>query len=58
MEEDLKDLVCEEKRGFEVVLDGLGINEYWIDWCEVMEKKDLCKGVGLFLWKFVLFLCK
>nr|YP_010420656.1 hypothetical protein RF2 [Urera baccifera]YP_010420673.1 hypothetical protein RF2 [Urera baccifera]USG98333.1 hypothetical protein RF2 [Urera sp. W144]USG54376.1 hypothetical protein RF2 [Urera baccifera]USG54393.1 hypothetical protein RF2 [Urera baccifera]USG98163.1 hypothetical protein RF2 [Urera baccifera]USG98181.1 hypothetical protein RF2 [Urera baccifera] len=41
---------------FQVVFDRLRINQYSIDWSEVMDKKDLSKSLPFFLSKFLLFL--
>nr|YP_010419252.1 hypothetical protein RF2 [Gyrotaenia myriocarpa]YP_010419270.1 hypothetical protein RF2 [Gyrotaenia myriocarpa]USG52615.1 hypothetical protein RF2 [Gyrotaenia myriocarpa]USG52633.1 hypothetical protein RF2 [Gyrotaenia myriocarpa] len=41
---------------FQVVFDRLRINQYSIDWSEVIDKKDLSKSLPFFLSKFLLFL--
>ncbi|KAJ7003017.1 Ycf2 [Populus alba x Populus x berolinensis] len=43
---------------FQVVFDRLRINQYSIDWSEVIDKKDLSKSVPFFLSKLLLFLSK
>nr|YP_010640206.1 hypothetical chloroplast RF21 [Saxifraga lychnitis]YP_010640223.1 hypothetical chloroplast RF21 [Saxifraga lychnitis]WBQ53103.1 hypothetical chloroplast RF21 [Saxifraga lychnitis]WBQ53120.1 hypothetical chloroplast RF21 [Saxifraga lychnitis] len=47
--------VSEQKSRFQVVFDELRINQYSIDWSEVIDKKDLSKSL-LFLSKLLLFL--
>nr|QXV93841.1 Ycf2 [Epimedium diphyllum]QXV93858.1 Ycf2 [Epimedium diphyllum]QXV95083.1 Ycf2 [Epimedium trifoliolatobinatum]QXV95100.1 Ycf2 [Epimedium trifoliolatobinatum] len=39
-QEDLEHFVSEQKSRFQVVFDRLGINQYLIDWSEVIEKID------------------
>nr|YP_010282652.1 hypothetical chloroplast RF21 [Elatostema stewardii]YP_010282671.1 hypothetical chloroplast RF21 [Elatostema stewardii]UHM25403.1 hypothetical chloroplast RF21 [Elatostema stewardii]UHM25422.1 hypothetical chloroplast RF21 [Elatostema stewardii] len=41
---------------FQVVFDRLRINQYSIDWSEVIDKKDLSKSLPFFLSKLLLFL--
>ena len=41
---------------FQVVFDRLRINQYSIDWSEVIDKKDLSKSLRFFLSKSLLFL--
>nr|YP_009752201.1 Ycf2 protein [Linnaeosicyos amara]QIT05611.1 Ycf2 protein [Linnaeosicyos amara] len=41
---------------FQGVFDRLRINQYSIDWSEVIDKKDLSKSLRFFLSKFLLFL--
>nr|UTQ76930.1 hypothetical protein RF2 [Trichosanthes truncata]UTQ76947.1 hypothetical protein RF2 [Trichosanthes truncata] len=43
---------------FQVVFDRLRINQYSIDWSEVIDKKDLSKSLRFFLSKLLLFLSK
>nr|YP_010423685.1 hypothetical protein RF2 [Laportea decumana]YP_010423702.1 hypothetical protein RF2 [Laportea decumana]USG97159.1 hypothetical protein RF2 [Laportea decumana]USG97176.1 hypothetical protein RF2 [Laportea decumana] len=43
---------------FQVVFDRLRINQYSIDWSEVIDKKDLSKSLPFFLSKLLLFLSK
>src|SRR5881227_1355073 len=44
-------LVSEQKNRFQVVFDRLRINQYSIDWSEVIDKKDLSKPLRFFLSK-------
>ena len=39
-------------------IDRLGINQYSIDWSEVINKKELSKPLRFFLSKFFFFLSK
>ncbi|CAI9260770.1 unnamed protein product [Lactuca saligna] len=48
--------VSEQKSRFQVVFDRLRINQYSIDWSEVIDKKDLSKPLRFFLSKLLLFL--
>ncbi|KAM4092288.1 hypothetical protein ACB094_06G027600 [Castanea mollissima] len=43
---------------FQVVFDRLRINQFSIDWSEVINKKDLSKSLPFFLSKLLLFLSK
>nr|YP_010586903.1 Ycf2 protein [Morina chinensis]YP_010586920.1 Ycf2 protein [Morina chinensis]UZZ44988.1 Ycf2 protein [Morina chinensis]UZZ45005.1 Ycf2 protein [Morina chinensis] len=43
---------------FQVVFDRFRINQYSIDWSEVIDKKDLSKSLRFFLSKSLLFLSK
>ena len=43
---------------FQVVFDRLRINQYSIDWSEVIDKKDLSKSLRFFLSKLLVFLSK
>lgn len=47
--------VSEQKSRFQVVFDRLRINQYSIDWSEVIDKKDLSKPLRFFLSKLLLF---
>lgn len=55
-QEHLEHFVSEQKSRFQVVFDRLRINQYSIDWSEVIDKKDLSKSLPFFLSKFLLFL--
>nr|YP_010460379.1 Ycf2 protein [Citrus indica]YP_010460397.1 Ycf2 protein [Citrus indica]UUC05669.1 Ycf2 protein [Citrus indica]UUC05687.1 Ycf2 protein [Citrus indica] len=55
-QEHLKHFVSEQKSRFQVVFDRLRINQYSIDWSEVIDKKDLSKPLPFFLSKFIFFL--
>nr|YP_010881724.1 Ycf2 protein [Turpinia affinis]YP_010881743.1 Ycf2 protein [Turpinia affinis]QHE50544.1 hypothetical protein RF2 [Staphylea trifolia]QHE50563.1 hypothetical chloroplast RF2 [Staphylea trifolia]WIA69217.1 Ycf2 protein [Turpinia affinis]WIA69236.1 Ycf2 protein [Turpinia affinis] len=57
-QEHLEHFVSEQKSRFEVVFDRLRINQYSIDWSEVIDKKDLSKSLRFFLSKLLLFLSK
>ena len=57
-QEHLEHFVSEQKSHFQVVFDRLRINQYSIDWSEVIDKKDLSKSLRFFLSKFLLFLSK
>nr|YP_009873518.1 hypothetical protein RF2 [Acer pentaphyllum]YP_009873540.1 hypothetical protein RF2 [Acer pentaphyllum]QKT28553.1 hypothetical protein RF2 [Acer pentaphyllum]QKT28554.1 hypothetical protein RF2 [Acer pentaphyllum]QKY63130.1 Ycf2 [Acer pentaphyllum]QKY63152.1 Ycf2 [Acer pentaphyllum]QNH84415.1 Ycf2 [Acer pentaphyllum] len=57
-QEHLEHSVSEQKSHFQVVFDRLRINQYSIDWSEVIDKKDLSKSLRFFLSKFLLFLSK
>nr|YP_009416779.1 hypothetical chloroplast RF21 [Magnolia insignis]YP_009416798.1 hypothetical chloroplast RF21 [Magnolia insignis]YP_009772639.1 hypothetical chloroplast RF21 [Magnolia maudiae]YP_009772661.1 hypothetical chloroplast RF21 [Magnolia maudiae]YP_010025996.1 hypothetical chloroplast RF21 [Magnolia chapensis]YP_010026018.1 hypothetical chloroplast RF21 [Magnolia chapensis]YP_010217245.1 hypothetical chloroplast RF21 [Magnolia macclurei]YP_010217264.1 hypothetical chloroplast RF21 [Magnolia macc len=50
--------VSEQKHRFQVVFDRLRINQYSIDWSEVIDKQDLSKSLRFFLSKSLLFLSK
>nr|YP_009571813.1 hypothetical protein RF2 [Rivina humilis]YP_009571830.1 hypothetical protein RF2 [Rivina humilis]QBC69764.1 hypothetical protein RF2 [Rivina humilis]QBC69765.1 hypothetical protein RF2 [Rivina humilis] len=55
-QEHLEHFVSEQKSRFQVVFDRLRINQYSIDWSEVIDKKDLSKSLRFFLSKSLLFL--
>nr|YP_009572398.1 hypothetical chloroplast RF2 [Monococcus echinophorus]YP_009572416.1 hypothetical chloroplast RF2 [Monococcus echinophorus]QBE87362.1 hypothetical chloroplast RF2 [Monococcus echinophorus]QBE87382.1 hypothetical chloroplast RF2 [Monococcus echinophorus] len=55
-QEHLEHFVSEHKSRFQVVFDRLRINQYSIDWSEVIDKKDLSKSLRFFLSKSLLFL--
>nr|YP_009539987.1 hypothetical protein [Biscutella lyrata]YP_009540009.1 hypothetical protein [Biscutella lyrata]AYQ21990.1 hypothetical protein [Biscutella lyrata]AYQ22012.1 hypothetical protein [Biscutella lyrata] len=55
-QEHLEHFVSERKSRFQVVFDRLCINQYSIDWSEVIDKKDLSKSLPFFLSKLLLFL--
>ncbi|XWS46131.1 hypothetical protein CRYUN_Cryun14cG0037500 [Craigia yunnanensis] len=57
-QEHLEHFVSEQKSRFQVVFDRLRINQYSIDWSEVIDKKDLSKSLRFFLSKLLLFLSK
>ncbi|KAH0849856.1 hypothetical protein HID58_096027, partial [Brassica napus] len=57
-QEHLKHFVSERKSRFQVVFDRLCINQYSIDWSEVIDKKDLSKSLRFFLSKLLRFLSK
>nr|YP_009570739.1 hypothetical protein RF2 [Frankenia pulverulenta]YP_009570756.1 hypothetical protein RF2 [Frankenia pulverulenta]QBC67674.1 hypothetical protein RF2 [Frankenia pulverulenta]QBC67675.1 hypothetical protein RF2 [Frankenia pulverulenta] len=57
-QENLDHFVSEQKSCFQVVFDRLRINQYSIDWSEVIDKKDLSKSLHFFLSKSLLFLSK
>nr|YP_009735334.1 hypothetical chloroplast RF21 [Pterocarya stenoptera]YP_009735355.1 hypothetical chloroplast RF21 [Pterocarya stenoptera]YP_010926670.1 hypothetical chloroplast RF21 [Pterocarya x rehderiana]YP_010926690.1 hypothetical chloroplast RF21 [Pterocarya x rehderiana]YP_010926758.1 hypothetical chloroplast RF21 [Pterocarya rhoifolia]YP_010926777.1 hypothetical chloroplast RF21 [Pterocarya rhoifolia]YP_011002396.1 hypothetical chloroplast RF21 [Pterocarya macroptera]YP_011002418.1 hypothetical ch len=59
-QEHLEHFISEQKSRFhfQVVFDRLRINQYSIDWSEVIDKKDLSKSLPFFLSKFLLFLSK
>nr|YP_009868646.1 hypothetical chloroplast RF21 [Syringa wolfii]YP_009868666.1 hypothetical chloroplast RF21 [Syringa wolfii]QKG63851.1 hypothetical chloroplast RF21 [Syringa wolfii]QKG63872.1 hypothetical chloroplast RF21 [Syringa wolfii] len=48
--------VSEQKSRLQVVFDQLRINQYSIDWSEVIDKKDLSKPLRFFLSKLLFFL--
>nr|ATL62496.1 Ycf2 [Coptosapelta flavescens] len=50
--------VSAQKSRFQVMFDRLRINQYSIDWSEVIDKKDLFKPLRFFLSKSLLFLPK
>nr|YP_009890609.1 Ycf2 [Asperuginoides axillaris]YP_009890629.1 Ycf2 [Asperuginoides axillaris]QKK36982.1 Ycf2 [Asperuginoides axillaris]QKK37002.1 Ycf2 [Asperuginoides axillaris]UKP88779.1 Ycf2 [Asperuginoides axillaris]UKP88780.1 Ycf2 [Asperuginoides axillaris] len=54
-QEHLEHFVSERKSRFQVVFDRLCINQYWIDWSEVIDKKDLSKSLRFFLSKLLRF---
>nr|YP_010139219.1 hypothetical chloroplast RF2 [Garcinia paucinervis]YP_010139235.1 hypothetical chloroplast RF2 [Garcinia paucinervis]QQK54598.1 hypothetical chloroplast RF2 [Garcinia paucinervis]QQK54614.1 hypothetical chloroplast RF2 [Garcinia paucinervis]QXF60399.1 hypothetical chloroplast RF21 [Garcinia paucinervis]QXF60416.1 hypothetical chloroplast RF21 [Garcinia paucinervis] len=56
----LEHFISEQKSRFlfQVVFDRLRINQYSIDWSEVIDKKDLSKSLRFFLSKLLLFLSK
>nr|YP_010443426.1 hypothetical protein RF2 [Arenaria serpyllifolia]YP_010443445.1 hypothetical protein RF2 [Arenaria serpyllifolia]UTE94300.1 hypothetical protein RF2 [Arenaria serpyllifolia]UTE94320.1 hypothetical protein RF2 [Arenaria serpyllifolia] len=47
--------VSEQRSRFQVVFDRLRINQYSINWSEVIDKKDLSKSLRFFLSKLLLF---
>nr|YP_010567975.1 hypothetical chloroplast RF21 [Dracocephalum rupestre]YP_010567995.1 hypothetical chloroplast RF21 [Dracocephalum rupestre]UZC55688.1 hypothetical chloroplast RF21 [Dracocephalum rupestre]UZC55689.1 hypothetical chloroplast RF21 [Dracocephalum rupestre]WCR50840.1 Ycf2 protein [Dracocephalum rupestre]WCR50857.1 Ycf2 protein [Dracocephalum rupestre] len=57
-QEHLEHFVSEQKSHFQIVFDQLRINQYLIDWSEVIDKKDLSKPLRFFLSKSLLFLSK
>nr|YP_010457130.1 hypothetical protein RF2 [Microtropis henryi]YP_010457149.1 hypothetical protein RF2 [Microtropis henryi]UUA68280.1 hypothetical protein RF2 [Microtropis henryi]UUA68281.1 hypothetical protein RF2 [Microtropis henryi] len=59
-QEHLEHFISEPKSHFhfQVVFDRLRINQYSIDWSEVIDKKDLSKSLHFFLSKLLLFLSK
>ena len=57
-QEHLEHFVSEQKRRFQVVFGRLRINQYSIDWSEVIDKQDLSKSLRFFLSKSLLFLSK
>nr|YP_010422585.1 hypothetical chloroplast RF2 [Uncaria hirsuta]YP_010422602.1 hypothetical chloroplast RF2 [Uncaria hirsuta]YP_010422754.1 hypothetical protein RF2 [Uncaria macrophylla]YP_010422772.1 hypothetical protein RF2 [Uncaria macrophylla]UFI07250.1 hypothetical protein RF2 [Uncaria macrophylla]UFI07265.1 hypothetical protein RF2 [Uncaria macrophylla]UFI57822.1 hypothetical chloroplast RF2 [Uncaria hirsuta]UFI57889.1 hypothetical chloroplast RF2 [Uncaria hirsuta]UIE35421.1 hypothetical protein RF2 len=57
-QEHLERFVSEQKSRFQVMFDRLRINQYSIDWSEVIDKKDLSKPLRFFLSKSLLFLSK
>nr|YP_010458452.1 hypothetical protein RF2 [Loeseneriella lenticellata]YP_010458471.1 hypothetical protein RF2 [Loeseneriella lenticellata]UUA69957.1 hypothetical protein RF2 [Loeseneriella lenticellata]UUA69958.1 hypothetical protein RF2 [Loeseneriella lenticellata] len=59
-QEHLEHFISEPKSHFhfQVVFDRLRINQYSIDWSEVIDKKDLSKSLRFFLSKLLLFLSK
>ena len=54
-QEHLEHFVSERKSRFQVVFDQLCINQYSIDWSEVIDKKDLSKSLRFFLSKLLRF---
>ena len=44
-QEHLEHFVSEQKSHFQIVFDQLCINQYSIDWSEVIDKKDLSKSL-------------
>nr|YP_010614133.1 hypothetical protein RF2 [Hypoestes forskaolii]YP_010614153.1 hypothetical protein RF2 [Hypoestes forskaolii]WAS32067.1 hypothetical protein RF2 [Hypoestes forskaolii]WAS32087.1 hypothetical protein RF2 [Hypoestes forskaolii] len=58
LQEHLEHFVSEQKSRFQIVFDRLRINQYSIDWSEVIDKKDLSKPLRFFLSKSLLFLSK
>ncbi|KAK9740446.1 hypothetical protein RND81_03G035800 [Saponaria officinalis] len=56
--EHLEHFVSEQRSSFQVVFDRLCINQYSIDWSEVIDKKDLSKSLRFFLSKSLRFLSK
>nr|AVM82678.1 hypothetical chloroplast RF21 [Podranea ricasoliana]AVM82679.1 hypothetical chloroplast RF21 [Podranea ricasoliana] len=50
-QEHLEHFGSEQKSRFQIVFDRLRINQYSIDWSEVIDKKDLSKSLRLFLSK-------
>nr|YP_010581446.1 hypothetical protein RF2 [Triphyophyllum peltatum]YP_010581463.1 hypothetical protein RF2 [Triphyophyllum peltatum]UZT27851.1 hypothetical protein RF2 [Triphyophyllum peltatum]UZT27868.1 hypothetical protein RF2 [Triphyophyllum peltatum] len=54
-QERLEHFVSEQKSRFQVVFDRLRINQYSIDWSEVIDKKDLSKLLRFFLSKLLRF---
>nr|YP_009948170.1 hypothetical chloroplast RF2 [Delphinium brunonianum]YP_009948189.1 hypothetical chloroplast RF2 [Delphinium brunonianum]QOH97276.1 hypothetical chloroplast RF2 [Delphinium brunonianum]QOH97277.1 hypothetical chloroplast RF2 [Delphinium brunonianum] len=57
-QEHLEHFVSEQKSRFQVVFDRLRINQYSIDWSEVIDKQDFSKSLRFFLSKSLLFLSK
>ncbi|KAL3622927.1 Protein Ycf2 [Castilleja foliolosa] len=57
-QEDLEHFISEQKSRFQIVFDRLRINQYSIDWSEVIDTKDLSKPLLFFLSKSLLFLSK
>nr|YP_009767955.1 Ycf2 [Pterogyne nitens]YP_009767972.1 Ycf2 [Pterogyne nitens]QIS98573.1 Ycf2 [Pterogyne nitens]QIS98590.1 Ycf2 [Pterogyne nitens] len=57
-QEHFDHLISEQNSRFQVVFDRLRINQYSIDWSEVIDKKDLSKSLCFFLSKLLLFLSK
>nr|YP_010882710.1 hypothetical chloroplast RF21 [Androsace filiformis]YP_010882729.1 hypothetical chloroplast RF21 [Androsace filiformis]WIF27294.1 hypothetical chloroplast RF21 [Androsace filiformis]WIF27313.1 hypothetical chloroplast RF21 [Androsace filiformis] len=57
-QEHLEHFVSEQKSHFQVVFNRLRINQYSIDWSEVIDKKDLSKPLRFFLSKSLRFLSK
>nr|YP_009127486.1 hypothetical chloroplast RF21 [Indigofera tinctoria]YP_009127503.1 hypothetical chloroplast RF21 [Indigofera tinctoria]AHY33101.1 hypothetical chloroplast RF21 [Indigofera tinctoria]AHY33119.1 hypothetical chloroplast RF21 [Indigofera tinctoria] len=57
-QEHLDHFISEQNSRFQVVFDRLRINQYSIDWSEVIDKKDLSKSLCFFLSKLLLFLSK
>ncbi|KAH0849726.1 LOW QUALITY PROTEIN: hypothetical protein HID58_096140, partial [Brassica napus] len=55
-QEHLKHFVSERKSRFQVVFDRLCINQYSIDWSEVIDKKDLSKSLRFFCPSYFLLL--
>uniref|UniRef100_A0AAU6N433 Protein Ycf2 n=4 Tax=Potentilla TaxID=23204 RepID=A0AAU6N433_9ROSA len=59
LQEHLEHFISEQKSHFHFqVVDRLRINQYSIDWSEVIDKKDLSKSLLFFLSKLLLFLSK
>nr|YP_010240906.1 Ycf2 [Rubus longisepalus]YP_010240924.1 Ycf2 [Rubus longisepalus]QTG40314.1 Ycf2 [Rubus longisepalus]QTG40332.1 Ycf2 [Rubus longisepalus] len=59
LKEHLEHFISEQKSHFHFqVVDRLHINQYSIDWSEVIDKKDLSKSLPFFLSKSLLFLSK
>nr|YP_010545747.1 Ycf2 [Arabis stelleri]YP_010545767.1 Ycf2 [Arabis stelleri]ARI46778.1 Ycf2 [Arabis stelleri subsp. japonica]UYG48568.1 Ycf2 [Arabis takesimana]ARI46798.1 Ycf2 [Arabis stelleri subsp. japonica]UYG48569.1 Ycf2 [Arabis takesimana]UYG48740.1 Ycf2 [Arabis takesimana] len=54
-QEHLEHFVSERKSRFQVMFDRLCINQYSIDWSEVIDKKDLSKSLRFFLSKLLRF---
>nr|UUL98470.1 Ycf2 [Celosia argentea]UUL98490.1 Ycf2 [Celosia argentea] len=54
-QEHLEHFGSEQKSYFQVVFDRLRINQYSIDWSEVIDKKDLFKSLRFFLSKSLRF---
>nr|WGT74728.1 Ycf2 [Sanguinaria canadensis]WGT74745.1 Ycf2 [Sanguinaria canadensis]WGT74813.1 Ycf2 [Sanguinaria canadensis]WGT74830.1 Ycf2 [Sanguinaria canadensis] len=54
-QEHLEHFVSEQKSRFQVVFDRLRINQYSIDWSEVIDKQDLSKSLPFFLSKSLPF---
>jgi hypothetical protein len=57
-QEHLDHFISEQNSRFQVVFDRLRINQYSIDWSEVIDKKDLSKSLCFFLYKFLIFFSK
>nr|YP_009557433.1 hypothetical protein RF2 [Kewa sp. GY-2019]QBC72106.1 hypothetical protein RF2 [Kewa sp. GY-2019] len=54
-QEHLEHFVSEQKSRFQVVFDRLRINQYSIDWSEVIDRRDLPKSLRFFLSKSLRF---
>nr|UGK72100.1 hypothetical chloroplast RF21 [Kaempferia rotunda]UGK72117.1 hypothetical chloroplast RF21 [Kaempferia rotunda] len=54
-QEHLEHFLSEQKNHFQVVFDRLRINQYSIDWSEVIDKQDLSKSLRFFLSKSLRF---
>ena len=46
--EHLEHFVSQQKSRFQVAFDRLHINQYWIDWYKVIDKKNLSKVAFFF----------
>nr|YP_010575694.1 Ycf2 protein [Xylanche himalaica]YP_010575702.1 Ycf2 protein [Xylanche himalaica]UZN42927.1 Ycf2 protein [Xylanche himalaica]UZN42935.1 Ycf2 protein [Xylanche himalaica] len=57
-QEHFEHFVSEQKSRFQIVFDQLRINQYSIDWSEVIDTKDLSKPLRFFLSKSLIFLSK
>nr|AMH87572.1 Ycf2 [Syringa reticulata] len=57
-QEHLEHFVSEQKSRLQVVFDQLRINQYSIEWSEVIDKNDLSKTLRFFWSKSLLFLYK
>uniref|UniRef100_UPI0031F4186F hypothetical chloroplast RF21 n=1 Tax=Platylobium parviflorum TaxID=3041830 RepID=UPI0031F4186F len=58
LQEHLEHFISEQNSHFQIVFDRLRINQYSIDWSEVIDKKNLSKSLCFFLSKLLLFLSK